>query len=380
MATKTGEPLSASVQALMDLEERYAAGTFGSTPGFIVSGKITLTNFATHSAEWPKVAKTLCDKFGYDKVSPMVTGAEAADAACKFARKWAIKTKGVAPEDALVLGCSDNYHGVTAGIWSIMEPYAQRDYGVVSKNLTNLNPRTGRVLRYGHVEDFEEVLEEFHGRVAGIIMECIHGHLPSFEEEIQFAISVRQLCKKYNVLFIADENKPDMVTMGKSITAGAYPASYILGNNEVMTLINPYESGSTFGMAAAANAATLAALRVYDEEKLLDRATAIGDKWAKITSSWKHPFIKHITNRGADACIYIKPECGSVTGRRICRLAFQRGVFIYPHGERIRVGMALTITDEEFDKGMRILKSVLDDIESYGEMPGSIHEAETPRV
>lgn len=180
--------------------------------------------------------------------------------------------------------------------------------------------------------------------------------------------------------WMGPENKPDMVTMGKSITAGAYPASYILGNDEVMTLIKPYESGSTFGMAAAANAATLAALRVYDEEKLLERATAIGDKWAKITSSWKYPYLKYFTNRGADACIYIKPECGTVTGRRICRLAFQRGLFIYPHGERIRVGMALTITDEELDKGMRILKSVLDDIESYGEMPGSIHEAETPRA
>ena len=221
----------------------------------------------------------------------------------------------------------------------------------------------------------------------------------TFEEEIQFAIGVRQLCRKYNILFIADEvrmgagktgkflcsdwlgpeNKPDMVNMAKSITGGSYPASYILGNDDVMgpDMIKPYETGSTFCMAPAANIATLTALQIYDEENLLQRATDIGNKFAEITKSWKHSFIKYVTNRGADASIYIKPG-NVVTPRRIARLAFQRGVFIYPHGERLRIGFALNITDQEFDKGMGILKSVLDDVESYGEIPGSIHEAETP--
>ncbi|RKK76285.1 hypothetical protein BFJ71_g16983 [Fusarium oxysporum] len=443
MATKTGEPLSDIVQKLMATEEKYTAGTFGSTPGFIVSGKgstlvdvegreiidficmlsatnlghchpkmvkamtdsinkITLTNFGTHSAEWPLVAKTLCEKFSYDKCASMVTGAEAADAACKFACKWGIRRKGISPEEVLVLGTSHNYHGVTAGIWPIMDPYSQRDYGVTSKTITNLNPRTGKPLHYGSVQDFEEVLKEFGNRVAGVIMECIHGHLPTFEEEINFAVGVRQLCRKYNVLFIADEvrmgsgktgkflcsdwmgpdNKPDMVTMGKSITGGSYPASYILGNNDVMgpDMIKPYETGSTFGMAPAANAATLAALRTYDEENLLQRASEIGEKFAQITKSWQYSFVKYITNRGADVSISINPDNTTVTPRRIARLCFQRGVFIYPHGDRLRVGFALTITDEEFDKGMKILKGVLDDAESYGDIPGSIHEAETPRL
>ncbi|RKK79195.1 hypothetical protein BFJ71_g16304 [Fusarium oxysporum] len=443
MATLVGEPLSETVQSLMEMEEKYTAGTFGSTPGFIVSGKgstlidvegreiidficmlsatnlghchpkmvkamtesinkVTLTNFATHSSEWPILAKTLCGKFGYDKCSAMVSGAEAADAACKFARKWGIKRKGIKPEEVLILGTSDNYHGVTGGIWPIMDPYAQREYGVINNNITNRNPRTGQPLRYGHVEDYEKVLEEFGGRVGGIIMECIHGHLPSFEDEIKFAVGVRQLCRKYNVLFIADEvrmgsaktgkflcsdwmgpeNKPDMVSLGKSITGGSYPASYVLGNDDAMgpDMIKPYETGSTFGMAAAANAATLTALRVYDEENLLQRATEIGSKFAEMTKSWKYPFVKYITNRGADVCIYLIAENTTVTPRRIARLCFQRGVFIYPHGERLRVGFALTITDEEMDKGMKILKGVLDDIESYGEIPGSIHEAETPRL
>jgi ornithine--oxo-acid transaminase len=180
--------------------------------------------------------------------------------------------------------------------------------------------------------------------------------------------------------WLGPENKPDMVNMAKSITGGSYPASYVLGNDDVMgpDMIKPYETGSTFCMAPAANIATLTALQIYDEENLLQRATDIGNKFAEITRSWKHDCIKYVTNRGADASIYIKPG-NFVTPRRIARLAFQRGVFIYPHGERLRIGFALNITDQEFDKGMRILKSVFDDIESYGEIPGSIHEAETPK-
>lgn len=127
----------------------------------------------------------------------MVTGAEAADTACKIARKWGVKRKGIAPDDVLILGCSDNYHGLTSGIWPIMNPGAQAgeflrvfpffaglchltalEYALTSKTTTNCNPRTGELLRYGHVEDFEAVLNDTHDRVAAIILECIHGQLP----------------------------------------------------------------------------------------------------------------------------------------------------------------------------------------------------------
>jgi ornithine--oxo-acid transaminase len=86
---------------------------------------VTLTNLASHSNEWPTLAKELCQRFGYDKVASMVTGAEAADSACKIARKWGITRKGIPPEDVLVLDCSDNYHGLTSGIWPIMNPCGQ---------------------------------------------------------------------------------------------------------------------------------------------------------------------------------------------------------------------------------------------------------------
>ncbi|KPM39584.1 hypothetical protein AK830_g6980 [Neonectria ditissima] len=401
MATKTGEQLLEKTLELLNMEEQYAVGAFGSLPGFMVSGKgstlvdidgkelidficmfsatnlghchprlvkavtdsvqtITLANMSTHSAEWPLVAKALCTRLGFDKVTPMCTGAEAADTACKIARKWGITNKGIPPEDVLVLGTSENYHGLTAGVWPIMEPFDQHEYGVFSKNITNVHPSTGKVLRYLRVEDFEAVLSEYHGRVAAVIMD-------TFEEELEFAKGVRQLCKKYNVLFISDEvrqgagktgkflssewmgpeNKPDMVTMGKSISGGAYPASFVLGSNEAMTLVKPYQSASSFAMAPQANAAVLTTLSVIDDENLIERALVIQAKWKEETSTWKHPFIKYITSRGGDMNIILDHSYKGVTARRVARLAYQKGALMYSQMDRVRLGVALTITDED---------------------------------
>lgn len=218
----------------------------------------------------------------------------------------------------------------------------------------------------------------------------------TFEQELQFSIELRKLCKKHNILFIADEirmgcaktgrflcsdwmgpeNKPDMITIGKSITGGVFPASYILGNDEVMTLVGAFEVGSTFAMAPAANAATMAALQVYDKERLADRALVIGEKLKSVTASWKHPFLDYVTNRGADLCIMVKQDSGSVTARRIARLAYQKGLLVFPHNLRIRASVALTITDAQLDKGLSILTHVMDHIQSYGEIPGSLHPAD----
>lgn len=176
--------------------------------------------------------------------------------------------------------------------------------------------------------------------------------------------------------WMGSENKPDMITLGKSITGGMYPASYILGQNDVMDLVGPYSVSSTFGKAPAANIAALTALKVYDEEKLLDRAVEIGRKYSEVTSQWKHPFVEYATCRGADACVYIKAGYGTVTPRRIARLAFQKGVLIYPMGQRLRVSIALTVTDEELAKGLKALEDALDEVELYGEIPGDTHPAD----
>lgn len=200
---------------------------------------------------------------------------------------------------------------------------------------------------------------------------------------------MRKLCKKYNILFIADEvrmgcgktgrflcsdwmgpeNKPDMVIMGKSITAGAYPASYIMGKAEVMDLIGGYEAVATFGMAPQAIAATRAALSVMDSEKLVERAKWIDAVWKEETKSWKYPCVEYITNRGADLGIFLnETDDGRITGRKFGMLCYHKGLLCYPDGNRIRLGVALNITEQEFRKGLAILKEALEEIGDYDEI------------
>ncbi|KAM0089094.1 hypothetical protein ACP6JD_007570 [Aspergillus fumigatus] len=379
-------------------------------PQFDPVGAFTLTNIATKVGDWAEFTRDMCARFGYDKMVGMVSGTEGADAAVKFARKWGIKRKGIPPRDVLVLGVSDNYHGVGSGIWPIMNDMGQAsDYGIINENLRNTNPTTGELLKYGCLEDVEQVLAGNHGRVAAIIMECIHGkkrpwpilttmgHLnkltsrgaSSFEEELNFAIGVRQLCKRYNILFIADEvrmgsgktgkflcsdwmgpeNKPDMVVMGKSITGGAYPASYIFGNHEVMDLIGGYEPVATFGMAPAAIAATRATLEIIDEEKLVDRATWIGQVWKKETAGWSMPWLDYTTNRGADLGLYLKRTGNPrLTTRRLSMLCLHKGILTYPDGDRVRMGVALNIPEADLLRGMAILKEALLELDDYDEI------------
>lgn len=211
----------------------------------------------------------------------------------------------------------------------------------------------------------------------------------SFEDELKFVIGVRQLSKKYNILFIADEvrmgsgktgkflcsdwmgpeNKPDLVVMGKSITGGAYPASYIFGNNEVMDLVGGYESVATFGMAPAAIAATRAALKIIDEEKLVDRAAWIGQVWKKETADWNMPWLDYVTNRGADLGLYLKRTGNPrLTTRRLGMLCLHKGILTYPDGDRLRMGVALNIPEPDLRRGISILKEALLELDDYEEI------------
>ncbi|KAL4982535.1 pyridoxal phosphate-dependent transferase [Aspergillus falconensis] len=428
--TRKAVRLTPRTKELLDVHDKYSAGGIFPLPVFIKSGKgsilkdaeekeiidficmlsatnlgqchpelvkavtesintITLTNIATKVADWAEFTRDMCRRFGYDKMVGAVSGTEGADASVKFARKWGIKAKGIKSSEVLVLGVSDNYHGVSSGIWPIMNDMGQAsDYGITNANLRNTNPDTGEPLRYGSLEDFEEVIASTHHRLAAVIMECIHGKRPTFEEEIEFAIGVRQLCKKYDVLFIADEvrmgsgktgkflcsdwmgpeNKPDMVVMGKSITGGAYPASYIFGTDKVMDLVGGYESVHTFGMAPAAVAATRATLKILDEEQLVERATWLGKIWKEETADWttRFPWLDYVTNRGADFGLYLKrSDDPKVTTRRLGMLALHKGVLSYPDGDRVRLGVALNIPESDFRRGIAILREALAKLPEY---------------
>lgn len=169
--------------------------------------------------------------------------------------------------------------------------------------------------------------------------------------------------------WMGPENKPDIVVMGKSITAGAYPASYIMGKAEVMDLIGGYEAVATFGMAPQAIAATRAALSVMNSEKLVERAQWIDAVWKEETKSWNYPWVEYITNRGADMGIFLnETEDGRITGRKFGMLCYHKGLLCYPDGNRIRLGVALNITEREFRKGLAILKEALEEVGEYDDI------------
>ncbi|EXF75578.1 hypothetical protein CFIO01_06314 [Colletotrichum fioriniae PJ7] len=275
----------------------------------------------------------------------MTSGSEATDTACKLARGWGVDIKKIDPKEVLVLGTSDNYHGTLSGVWPLMEPEAGwEEFATFSKNMTNINPQTGKVLRYLHVEDYAEV---------------------TMEEEIDFCIGVWKLCKQYNILFIADEvrmgscktgrflssdwmgpeHKPDMVTMGKSISGGVWPTSFVLGPDEVMNKMKPYHSVSTFSMSSMAVIGVTTALDIYEEENLQQRAQDIHAKWSAETSTWNFPWLRYCPAFGADLNILLDTEYESrsenITPRRFSLLCASKGLLIFPGPNgRIRLGVA----------------------------------------
>ncbi|KAF4992026.1 hypothetical protein FDECE_13833 [Fusarium decemcellulare] len=385
---------------LIDFICGFSASNLGQCHPRIVEAQvktaqqITLANIAGMSASWPPLAKRLCQKFGYDKVTAMTSGAEAADTACKLARGWGIKTKGINPTEVLVLGTSDNYHGTLSGVWPLMEREAGWDlYGTFSSNVTNIHPRTGKVLRYLHAEDYADIFEEMHHRIAGVIMEPLHGTSRSMQEEIDFCVKVRQLCKKYNILYIADEvrmgacktgktlssdwfgpgNKPDLIVMGKSISGGAYPASFVLGPDEVMTNFKPYHSLSTFSMTSMACAVVQASLDVWEEEDLPQKGLDIHAKWTKEISTWNFPYLKYATAFGADMNLFFDEEYATreenITPRRFMLLCASKGLLVYPApGGRVRMGTQLTINEEDLRQGFKIIKEALEELPLYGDI------------
>lgn len=181
--------------------------------------------------------------------------------------------------------------------------------------------------------------------------------------------------------WLGPECKPDIITMGKSITGGAFPASYILGTKEVMSLVGPYETASTFAMSPMAVAVTQAALGIIDDENLLQRATSIGKQFEEVASTWKHPFIEFTTARGADLNIKLVANYPNtrVTARRIALLCYHKGLLVFPLTGRVRMSVAMTITDELLQKGFAILKEALDEVTEYDSIPGSTHIADSIR-
>lgn len=176
--------------------------------------------------------------------------------------------------------------------------------------------------------------------------------------------------------WLGSENKPDIIAMGKSISGGAYPASFILGNDDTVGQVEAYESASTFAPTAVGLAAVTTALNIYDEENLAARSAEMQSMWEMETSRWKYPFVKFITARGSDFNITLVENYpdNRVSPSRLAALILHKGVFLYPMDNRLRMSVAMTITNELFLKGISIIKEGLDEILEYDEIAGAQRE------
>lgn len=207
-------------------------------------------------------------------------------------------------------------------------------------------------------------------------------------EEGTYGRGVYDLCKKYNILFIADEVrsgagktgkffsymhlgedcKPDVVTMGKSITGGQYPQSFIMGTEEVMSMIGTNETSGTFAYTPMAITAATAAIQVIDSENLMQRATKLGYLWKSTLDSWRHPLIEHVSSIGADSCVFVK----NVSSTRIGALALHKGLLLFAAGPRLRISLCMTMTDEDLLRGAAMLKEAFDEIDQFDQIEGEI--------
>jgi ornithine--oxo-acid transaminase len=316
----------------------------------------TLTSRAFRNDKLPIFAKELCEFTGYEMMLPMNSGAEAVETALKSARLWGEKVKGVAKGKGEIIACSNNFHGRTITIVSFSTDEDYRDgFGPFTPGF--------KVIPYGDTDALEAAITP---NTVGFICEPIQGEAGILIPPAGYLKKVREICTRNNVLWIADEIqsglgrtgkvfavdwedvRPDMITIGKALSAGFYPISAVVGSRELLSLYMPGQHGSTFGGNPLASAIATEAIRVLREEKLVERSAELGEYLGARLAELKHPLVKEIRGRGLWFGIELKPEAGGARG--YCEKLMSMGLLCKEtHTHTIRLAPPLTITKEEID-------------------------------
>ena len=305
--------------------------------------------------------------FGYDKVLPMNTGAEAVETAIKLARKWGYLKKGIPENEAIIVACEGNFHGRTITIVSIStDPEARADYGPYTPGI--------EIIPYNDVDALEALLEEKGDKVAGFLVEPIQGEAGVFVPDDNYLKACSHLCEQHNVLFIADEVqtgiartgkllctehegvRPDIVILGKAISGGVMPVSAVLADDDIMLNIRPGQHGSTFGGFPLACRVATAALEVVKEEKLAERAEYLGEIFRSEMKKINSPFIQLVRGKGLLNAVVIAPYNGKEAWD-VCIEMAKNGLLAKPtHQHIIRFAPPLVITEEELMEAVEIIK------------------------
>lgn len=332
--------------------------------------KLTLTSRAFYNAELGKFEKFVTELFGFDKILPMNTGAEAVETALKIARKWGYEKKGIPNGEAIILVCKDNFHGRTTTIISFSNDDEARK---------NFNPYTSGFIavEYNDVEALKQILEEKADKICGFLVEPIQGEAGVNVPSDGYLKACQELCNQHNVLFIADEIqtgiartgkmlaidhediKADMIILGKAVSGGAYPVSAVLTNDEIMNVIQPGQHGSTYGGNPLAAAVATEALKVVLDEKLAENSERLGQVFrAEITKMTEEfPLFKSVRGKGLLNAILINDTPDSETAWNFCVAMKDNGLLAKPtHGNIIRFAPPLVITEEQLHECLAIIR------------------------
>jgi ornithine--oxo-acid transaminase len=334
--------------------------------------KLTLTSRAFYNSSLGEFEEYVTKYFGYDKVLPMNTGAEADETALKLCRKWGYMKKGIPNNEAKIICCNENFHGRTISIVSMStDPDAYNGFGPFTPGFVKVP--------YNDVEALEKELQD--PNVAGFIVEPIQGEAGVYVPDSGYLKKAFDLCKKHNVLFIADEVqtgiartgkllavehegiRPDVVILGKAISGGVFPVSCVLADDDIMLCIKPGEHGSTYGGNPIAAKVAIAALEVVKEEKLAERAEKLGQIFRDEFSSIKSDMIELVRGKGLLNAVVIKNKEGK-TAWDVCVAMKDAGVLAKPtHGNIIRFAPPLVITEEQLREAMDKIKAVFKQFE-----------------
>ena len=333
---------------------------------------LTLTSRAFYNDMLGKYERFVTSYFGFDKVLPMNTGAEAVETAIKLCRKYAYEKKGISENAAKIIVCENNFHGRTTTIISFSnDEDARKNFGPYTEGFVKIP--------YDDINALERVLRETDN-IAGFLVEPIQGEAGVYVPEDGYLTAAKKLCEKYGVLFIADEVQtgvartgellavhhenvvPDILILGKALSGGVYPVSAVLANDHIMNVIKPGQHGSTFGGNPLACAVAIAALEVVKDEELQKNAQRLGVIFRKELAAFAeaNELVTLVRGKGLLNAIVINDAEDSDTAWNICLKLRDNGLLAKPtHGNIIRFAPPLVMNEEQLMDCISIIKTTI---------------------
>ncbi len=338
--------------------------------------KLTLTSRAFYNSQLGLYEEFVTQYFGYEKVLPMNTGAEAVETAIKLCRKWSYEKKGLAENSAQIIVCENNFHGRTTTIVSFsVDPDACNHYGPFTPGFI--------IIPFNNADALEKVLKE-NQHIAGFMVEPIQGEAGAYVPDDGYLKKCYDLCHQYNVLFIADEVQtgigrtgkllacdyehvhPDILILGKALSGGVYPVSAVLSDNEIMEVFQPGQHGSTFGGNPMAAAVAISALEVIRDEKLAEKAFVLGEMFRKEMNGLckTSKIASFVRGKGLLNALVINNEGHKNLAWDICLKLLENGLLAKPtHTNIIRFAPPLVITEKQLFECVDIIKNTIIEFE-----------------